>query len=128
MAEELKTIEQVVNRIIGVCDKKKISDGYHTFGELYDHRNMLFIALCKALAFGESLLPIWRAKKHSDGSSYDGLFVLGIGEKPGQQITYHVSTKYWEVCDFAYTPDRAPEYDGHTSEDVLVRLLTLINH
>jgi hypothetical protein len=27
-------------------DKSKISDGYHTFEELYDHRHVLFLTLC----------------------------------------------------------------------------------
>jgi hypothetical protein len=30
-------------------DTNRISDGYHTFGELYDHRIQLFIALCKMM-------------------------------------------------------------------------------
>jgi hypothetical protein len=30
-------------------DRNDISDGYHTFKELYDHRVKLFVALCNAI-------------------------------------------------------------------------------
>ena len=30
-------------------EREKISDGYHDFEELYEHRCRLFIALCNAL-------------------------------------------------------------------------------
>lgn len=30
------------------CDAEQVSDGYHTFGELYAHRCILFAALCHA--------------------------------------------------------------------------------
>ena len=65
---------------------------------------------------------IWRSRKHSDGSEWDGWFLLGINEKPGKQITYHIPSRFWNDCAFAYTKEIAPEFDGHTSEDVLQRI------
>lgn len=113
-------------KITGV-DTNLISDGYHTFGELYEHRIELWIALCRMMqTLGEKMA--WRSWKHSDGTSLEGWFVLGIGWKPGQQITYHLPEKYWDRCEFAVTGhwnDLAPEFDGHTSADVLERLKTL---
>ena len=97
------------------------SDGYHTFDELYDHRFTLFIALARALRTHK----VWRSKLHSDGTSFDGWFVLGINDEPGKQITYHLPMDRWEETDFAFTVDRAPEFDGHTSVDVLERLKTI---
>lgn len=55
-------------------------DGYHTFAELYEHRILLFIALCRnlkgimALAMHDdtSDIPkhkIWRSRWHSDGDA-----------------------------------------------------------
>ena len=102
-------------------DKMKISDGYHTFEELYDHRNALWIALCRTL---ESV-PAWRSKQHSDGTSYPGWFLLGLYDKPEDQITYHLPLSEWENTNFAKTLDRAPKFDGHTSSDVLKRLASL---
>lgn len=103
---------------------QQVSDGYHTFGELYDHRITLYIALCDQLT---DKLPVWRSKRHSDGELAfgGGWFVLGIGIDEGKQITYHLPELYWNDCDFAETFVHAPEFDGHSSSDVLMRLKAL---
>jgi hypothetical protein len=99
----------------------EVSDGYHTFDELYEHRIVLFIALCKAYH-----PPVWCSVFHSDGTQYGDWFILGIGKEKGKQITYHLPAKYWsEVCEFAEVLEKAPEFDGHTSQDVLERLKNL---
>lgn len=95
----------------------EMSDGYHTFNELYDHRIALFIALCRQL--GDE---VWRSRLHSDGTGFEGWFVLGINSDPGSQITYHLPDNKWDECKFAATLDRAPQFDGHTSADVVSRL------
>jgi len=111
---------------------KDISDGYHTFDELYEHRIALFIALCRSitamqdfheLTTGGKKKPIvWRSEKHSDGTSMKGWFIMGILKSHGEQITYHLPMDRWLACGFAETLDQAPEFDGHTSEDVVRRL------
>lgn len=128
--------------IDGVDQTKFISDGYHTFDELYAHRITLFIALCRAYigATGQPIeirngnivagkdSKVWRSKRHSDGELCFGTgleFVMGIGRKKGQQITYHLPIEFWSVTEFAETLDKAPEWDGHTSDDVLYRLILL---
>lgn len=111
-----------------------VSDGYHTFDELYDHRITIFIELCRAyhkieLVKGEKIVmlprPIWRSKLHHDGSEFTGWFVLGINKKEGEQITYHLPLSRWEETDFAETLENAPVFDGHSSSDVLARLKNL---
>jgi hypothetical protein len=109
-----------------------ISDGCHTFDELYEHRITLFIALCKRLqkdflkeTMADSKYVPWRSHLHSDGTLFNGWFILGIGERKGEQITYHLPMDRWEKCGFVETLARAPEYDGHTPEDVLKRLENL---
>lgn len=105
-------------------DTSQVSDGYHTFGELYEHRIVLFIALCRFVQqFGTA--SVWRSRIHSDGTSFDGWFVLGIFERKGLQITYHLPNTRWQECDFAKQLDCAPEFDGHTPSDVLERLKKL---
>lgn len=99
-------------------------DGYHTFDELYEHRITLYIALCAAQRLFTDI-EIWRSKLHSDGSSFDGWFILGIGSQAGKQITYHLPLTRWNETNFALTYDKAPEWDGHTSDDVLKRLASL---
>ncbi len=124
---DLKSIEADVS----------ISDGYHTFDELYDHRITLYIALCKI--YEEFIAPsvydsekgrkedVWRSQKHSDGSNYEGWFLLGISKEKGKQITYHIPLERWDETSFAETLEVAPEFDGHTSEDVLKRLRQILH-
>jgi len=110
-----------------VQDKGKVSDGYHTFDELYEHRIVNFIAACRLL----SQIPgeggrVWISKKHSDGSEWDGWFIMGIDSEPGKQITYHLPISKWDECKYvAAVIEKAPQWDGHTSADVLKRLANL---
>ena len=99
------------------------SDGYHTFDELYEHRIVLYLALCRQLVDqGVKQLRPWRSLLHSDDTKYESWFILGIGKEPGEQITYHLPLRYWGDAFFAETLDRAPEFDGHTPADVLERI------
>lgn len=113
-----------VKNPFGKCD----CDGYHTFDELYEHRFRLYIALCEVLlrdcghcSFATKP-EVWRSKMHSDGTQFDGWFLLGIAKQEGEQITYHLPVSYWLETEFAETLERAPKFDGHTSDDVLKRL------
>ena len=107
-----------------ITETGTISDGYHTFDELYDHRITLFIALARMFSrSGE--FPVWRSHLHSDGGTFEGWFVLGIFKEKGDQITYHLPLSRWNETEFAEDLRRAPEWDGHTSADVLARLRKL---
>jgi hypothetical protein len=100
-----------------LIDTNDISDGYHTFGELYEHRCRLWITLCRVIEEN-----VWRSKKHSDGTQMMGWFILGIYHGKGNQMTYHLPESMWNDCEFAEELKEAPEYDGHTSADVLERI------
>jgi len=116
-----------------IADIVEISDGYHTFTELYNHRITLFIALCKMkfLYYAQVIEmtiddgeydDVWRSKVNWDGSVWEGWFLLGINQQKGEQITYHLPMSRWNETNFAKTLDKAPEFDGHTSTEVLKRL------
>lgn len=121
--------EHAINVLINGCDTDLISDGSHTFGELYEHRITLFIALCRLLKHEYKLQidgkGVWRTRLHSDGSFIEGWFILGISTVSGQQITYHLPSEKWDDTNFAHTLETALEFDGHTSQDVLKRLSQL---
>ena len=102
-----------------------ISDGYHTFDELYEHRIVLFIQLCSWIKSNGLGPYVWKSLLHSDGSKFDGWFVAGIGTLPGHQMTYHLPLSKWDECDDLTELPRAPEWDGHTPADVLERLRKL---
>lgn len=96
----------------------EVSDGFHTFNELYEHRFALFIAVCKLLPLHRA----WRSQMHADGTMYPGWFIMGIDRLPGEQLSYHLPIHKWSETDFATTLEKAPAWDGHTPQDVLERL------
>lgn len=109
-------------RVIGF-DSMQVSDGSHTMDELYEHRITLFIKLCEILfGYSSAKHEVWKSEFHSDGTRYDDWFILGINKKKGEQITYHLPMIKWNACDFAETLENAPEWDGHSSSDVLERI------
>jgi hypothetical protein len=104
-----------------LTDTNDISDGYHTFGELYEHRFALFIALIKCYP-----KLSWRANNNDDGEGYAGWFVAGI-HLPTGDISYHLPVDRWKDLDNLGLPTTncAPKWDGHTSLDVINRLNNL---
>lgn len=72
----------------------EVSDGYHTFNELYDHRHALFLAL---LSVHAGVLPTWMSRRHEDGSAFEGWFIAGI-ELPTGMISYHLPDRLWDAC------------------------------
>lgn len=112
-----KIINWLIKQLKGNTDG--VSDGYHTFGELYDHRIALFRVVCASCDFG-----VWKSKLHHDGTSFPGWFIAGIGTHKGEQISYHIPMKYWHFWP-AQVVKKAPEWDGHTPADVVERLRTL---
>lgn len=118
--------------IIDGPEEMQVSDGYHTMDELYEHRVELWITLCRIQQSGNqcddfNLHSVWRSKRHSDGELAfgGGWFVLGIEREKGKQLTYHLPILKWEETNFAQTLEKAPEWDGHSSADVIERLKTL---
>lgn len=101
------------------CDYGNISDGYHTFNELYHHRAVLFsviVSCYKNIA--------WKSRKHSDGTMYNNMFIVGI-DTPRGQATYHYNIDpYWDIFDCKEL-DFAPEWDGHTPDEAIERIGSL---
>jgi hypothetical protein len=122
----MPTVQEVNDAVASLSseDRNKVQDGYHSFSELYKHRITLYITLCRVLSIhsGPSN-PIWCSKKQSDGNEIKGWFLLGINKTSNYQITYHLPNSEWEeVSKFAEVLNTAPVWDGHTSNDVLMRL------
>lgn len=111
---------QIINEKTGevVSDLGEMSDGYHTFNELYYHRMILFATICN-----QNYDIAWKSWKHHDGTMYDDYFIVGIETSKGQ-YSYHYHKDYWDIfkcCEHI----TAPEWDGHQPSDI-DRLLTLI--
>ena len=92
------------------------SDGYHTYNELYHHRAVLFTMICN-----QNKEIAWKSKKHSDGTMFDNMFIVGI-ETPVGQATYHYDIEpYWDYFNVKEL-DNAPLWDGHTAEQAIERI------
>lgn len=113
--ERLRAICEVAN----VDDIEDLSDGFHTFNDLYEQRMYLFAALVNAYK-GKA----WKSLKHEDGEPCFGgdWFVVGI-DTPEGSYTYHYSMKYWDVFDCEVL-SKSKHWDGHTDKDV-TRLMSL---
>ena len=96
----------------------QISDGHHTFDELYEHRCALFVALMKT-----NPALSWRANNHDDGVCFEGWFIAGMHLVTGD-ISYHLPVRMWDLLDNVgiETRLRAPKWDGHSSVNVVHRL------
>lgn len=109
-----------------------VYDGSHTFGELYAHRNLLLLALCKA----SENFRCWRSRQHYNEPGFSGFFLVQLYLNPtvesaffesARPISYHLPNEMWEYCHWMETHVSAPvPWDGHTPDDVLRRLMKYI--
>ena len=96
-----------------------LSDGYHTFNELYHHRAILFSVICNAMPD-----KAWKSKLHDTGDMFDGMFIVGI-ETPEGQATYHYDIEqYWDMFKVKEL-EKAPKWDGHTPQEAIDRISKL---
>lgn len=111
-----RTINTVVVTNEPIAPTEDTSDGYHTFGELYAHRRALTVALAR-------VYPSWRSREHHEGGDpmFPGYFIVGV-DLPSGMITYHYKIKYWDEFEGLTVLDHAPEWDGASADECLVRL------
>jgi hypothetical protein len=115
---ETKTLEKLED----ADDKGNISDGYHTFNELYEYRLLYNASMFNELA-KQGLYDVHKSKKHSDGTIPfgDGNWFIVQAELPTGQISNHYEMKDWELFNVP-EKEKANHYDGHTPQDVAKRL------
>lgn len=122
MIKNREIIENLIKEHFEMLDKIKtgeLSDGYHTFNELYYHRAVLFSIICN-----EHKDVAYKSKKHHDGTMYDGMFIVGINTPQGQ-YSYHYDLNVWSMFDVPEL-EFAPEWDGHKPSDI-ERLISINN-
>jgi hypothetical protein len=115
------------------------SDGYHTFKELYDFRKAYNVALfnqwgeMKQGTFNEEMkIHDWKPKydvhkswKHHDGElCFGGGWFIVVAILPSGQISNHYEAKDWDLFKIPEVEKAKYEFDGHTGQDVINRLLT----
>lgn len=108
---------EILFQLLNDLETGELSDGYHTFNELYYHRAMLFAVILKAYPDKG-----WKSKKHHDGTMFDGMFIVGI-DTPKGQYSYHYDLNLWSLFNVKEL-EYAHEWDGHKPSDI-DRLLSL---
>lgn len=101
---------------------KQISDGHHTFEDLYAHRRLL-----SKIIFELTPKYSWKSKLHANHTMFDNDFIVGISIPNVGQYSYHYNLKHWNDFNVRELPT-APPYDGHQPKDIdrLLKLIPLI--
>lgn len=119
IADGLDIAEQVIDSLQQEqTDMGEVSDGYHTFNELYYYR-MLYNA-----AFFNLLPKEWvhKSKRHHTGEEcFGGGWFIVMANLPTGQISNHYELKDWDLFQ---VPEKefADEWDGHTPQEAAERL------
>jgi len=105
--------------VAGVAEIDDLSDGFHTFRQLYYQRMMLFAVIVR-----QNKDKAWKSLRHEDGELCfgGGWFIVGI-DTPEGSYTYHYEDNYYSLFDCEEL-ERGKHWDGHTEKDV-TRLLSL---
>ena len=118
-----------INKVIAamkeaeILDTKKVSDKWHTFGDLYMQRLYLFSIICS-----QNRDISWKSKKHFDNENdpmFNGDFIVGINTPMGP-ASYHFKLEFWNLFDVEEVPN-APRYDGYTPQEALERLRSILD-
>lgn len=99
----------------------EISDGSHSFNELYMHRTVLFATVCNMNK--EISWKSWEHHHEENFPMYEDYFIVGINTPDGQ-YSYHCHKEWWDIFEIPEL-EEAPKFDGHMPDDV-IRLLSLI--
>ena len=108
-------------------DMGEVSDGYHTFNELYEYRMLYNAALFNEFA-KQGLYDVHKSRKHSDGEYPfgDSNWFIVMAELPTGQISNHYEMKDWDKFQI---PEKllANKWDEHSPRDVADRLTNFTN-
>lgn len=119
MTDNERSRIEAICKVANVADIEDLSDGFHTFRQLYYQRMMLFATIVK-----QNKERAWKSLRHEDGGLCfgGGWFIVGI-DTPEGSYTYHYEDNYFSLFDCVEL-DRGKHWDGHTEKDV-TRLLSL---
>ncbi|SRR6266496_2257390 len=104
-------------------DIGQVSDGYHTFNELYEFRMLYNAALFNEWA-SQHKYKVYKSRVHEDGLlCFGGGWFIVVAVLPMGQISNHYEDEYWDLFKIPHLkPQYLLKYDGHTPQDVANRL------
>jgi len=124
---EFKEVQENIDKL---PNKGDLSDGYHSFNELYEFRKIYNAALFNEwmeysnyTSEDKPKYNVHKSWKHFDGElCFGGGWFIVVAVLPTGQISNHYEAKDWDLFKIPETEKALFEFDGHTSEDVLNRL------
>lgn len=123
LKEHVRDGKNILSADISQCESETmggISDGYHTFDELYSHRCALF-----ALIMNLQPELAWWSKTHHDGEQWEGWVLCGLSLPTGD-VSYHLPEDMLHLLPDELELPVGKVWDGHTSSDVISRLMNYI--
>jgi hypothetical protein len=121
-------ISQIINDWLASCPDAApfVSDGYHSFTDLYEFR-MLYNALLFNEWARQGKYEVHKSWRHPDGTPCfggGGWFIV-VATLPTGQVSNHYREEDWDLFQVPILC-QARSWDGHTSGDVRVRLRSLL--
>ena len=116
------------------------SDGYHTFKELYEIRKAYNVALfnewgSQTIAekkVGGAIIKtvgkylVHKSWKHHDGElCFGGGWFIVVAVLPTGQISNHYKAEDWDLFNIPEVEKAPFPFDGHTTQDVIDRLINI---
>lgn len=141
-----KKIVKAINTIVQILPSaSEISDGYHTFDELYEFRKLYNAVLFNTWANPKPLVEdgvnewfdgyadedfvmydVHKSWKHHDGElCFGGGWFIVVAVLPTGQISNHYKAEDWDLFKIPETECAKYPFDGHTGQDVIERLKQL---
>ena len=110
---------------IPMYNVEEVSDGYHTFKELYEFRKLYNAGLFNEWS-KNGRMDTYKSRKHFDGEDcFGGGWFIVVAVLPSGQISNHYELKDWDLFDVEEVGRAKYEFDGHTPQDVIERLKDL---
>jgi len=108
-----------------MVDIGKISDGYHTFDELYEFRKLYNAAFFNGLE--HDTFNVHKSTKHFEGDEcFGGGWFIAVAVLPTGMISNHYEMKDWDLFHIPEVERSTIKFDGHTPKDVVARLTDYI--
>lgn len=99
-----------------------VSDGYHSFHELYEFRKAYNAALFNTWAEAGKY-EVHKSLRHHEGEEcFGGGWFIVVAVLPGGQISNHYKVEDWDMFRVPTVAQALYEYDGHSGTDTLERL------
>jgi hypothetical protein len=129
--EKAKEMEKAQSEVT-----ENTSDGYHTFKELYEFRKAYNVALfnewgLQKETYWENIRTtpkynVHKSWRHNDGElCFGGGWFIVVAVLPTGQISNHYKAEDWDLFQIPENEKALFEFDGHTTEDVIERLLSI---